>query len=114
MSANQDYSGDDDSLCYSASITNENDSSLDISDTYFETLDTKEVVVIFGDGFNPRQQQHDVKSQKEQSSKPFGRQVRNSRPSNKNMQYKEGQSFHPKPSGHITFHAPMQAAISLK
>lgn len=112
MSANQDYSCDDDSLCYSASITDENEFSSDFSDKYFETLDTKKVVVIYGDGLNPRQQQHAVKSQKEQASKPFGRQVHNS--SNNKMQYQQGQSIHPNSNSRVTFHDPIQAVISLK
>jgi hypothetical protein len=68
MSFTQDYS-DNDSLCYSVSVVDENDFS---SDLFFEPVnDTNKAVVIFSDGFHPRQQkQHDsIKPQNDTSKR---------------------------------------------
>jgi hypothetical protein len=105
MSPIQDYS-DNDSLCYSVSVADENDFS---SDLFFETAnDTKKMVVIFGDGFHPRQQQHDnMKGPQNDTSKR--RKVKKSssaRPST-TIQY-------PKATAPSSAFARMQPAISLK
>jgi hypothetical protein len=78
MSPTQDYS-DNDSLCYSVSVGDENDFS---SDLFFETaIVTNKAVVIFGDGFHPHQQQHDSIKPQNDTSKRRKVKMSSSRPS---------------------------------